>query len=372
MLYLNQAHLKHHLGPSLVLAVMGDGQTVLRLRDLKKKYGAAYRSILIANGHFHSFAHFMFAGHEMFFETLTCWTAALLGKDRLSVPKLVNLENNNYYHVLEHNLSLTSAIYVFLIKHVTSPPAHLFLSSPEAYLRQLGSAGGIVLLQFLLFVGAPTLRWHYAGRAGDGDEVARLHALAVHLYRGICHKTASARSSLYTLMGMHCAHPKLQQLLRATVSMSVLGRDGGNMYVDRFVEFVNFLLKKRNSSHAAFDMALQFTPHLPALMHAHAAYETAVLGAPHVEDPIRPSTHNEVAKLVDEFIKLLGTDLTTPTADNPFWHTGQPVPLAAGEYKTRRPWEWVWLVAQGRAFGKGSASLESIDEWGERMAADAF
>jgi hypothetical protein len=47
MLYLNQAHLKHHLGPSLVLAVMGDGQTVLRLRDLKKKYGAAYRSILI-------------------------------------------------------------------------------------------------------------------------------------------------------------------------------------------------------------------------------------------------------------------------------------------------------------------------------------
>jgi hypothetical protein len=42
------------------------------------------------------------------------------------------------------------------------------------------------------------------------------------------------------------------------------------------------------------------------------------------------------------------------------------------EYKTRRPWEWVWLVAQGRAFGKGSASLESIDEWGERMAADAF
>jgi len=37
MLYLNQAHLKHHLGPSLVLAVMGDGQTVLRLRDLKKK-----------------------------------------------------------------------------------------------------------------------------------------------------------------------------------------------------------------------------------------------------------------------------------------------------------------------------------------------
>ena len=53
------AHLTKELGAAIVLVVLGDGQTVLRLRDLKKKYGAAYRHVLIANGHFHSFAHFM-------------------------------------------------------------------------------------------------------------------------------------------------------------------------------------------------------------------------------------------------------------------------------------------------------------------------
>ena len=182
------AHLEHHLGKSFVLVVMGDGQTVLRLRDLKKKFGSLYKHVLIANGNFHSFSHFLFAAHEMFFDAFTCWAARLLGKTRLFVKVLKDLENNNYYHVLELFLPLTSAIYVYLVKHVTHPPAHLFLTHPEAYLRQVGSAGGIVLLQFVLWAGAPTLRWHHTGRAGDGDEVAELHALAIMLHNSVCHK----------------------------------------------------------------------------------------------------------------------------------------------------------------------------------------
>ena len=128
-------HLEQNLGRSFVLVVMGDGQTVLRLRDLKKKHGALYKHVLIANGNFHSFSHFLFAAHEMFFDALSCWAARLLGKQRLLVKVLKDLEDNNYYHVLELFLPLTSAIYVYLIKHVTQPPAHLFLTSPEAYLR---------------------------------------------------------------------------------------------------------------------------------------------------------------------------------------------------------------------------------------------
>ena len=90
------------------------------------------------------------------------------------------------------------------------------------------------------------------------------------------------------------------------------------MYADRLVEFVNFLQKRRSTDHAAFEAALQFTPNLRALMHAHAAYEAAVLGSPHAEDPILPSTHFEAAKLVDEFVRVLGTDLTAPSTANPF------------------------------------------------------
>ena len=45
----------------LVLIVLGDGQTVLRLRDLKRKHPAMYKHVLVCNDSFHSHAHFMFA-----------------------------------------------------------------------------------------------------------------------------------------------------------------------------------------------------------------------------------------------------------------------------------------------------------------------
>ena len=125
---------------------------------------------------------------------------------------LGNLENNNYYHVLEFIQSLTCAIYAFLLQHVTAPAPDLLLSHPAAYQRQLVSAGGRVLFEFLRYVGAPTLRWLRAGRAGDGSEVAELHTLALHLYRSVCHKDKSSLISLYTLMGLKCAHPKLREL----------------------------------------------------------------------------------------------------------------------------------------------------------------
>ena len=56
----------------------------------------------------------------------------------------------------------------------------------------------------------------HAPQAADGDEVTRLHALAIHLHRSVCHKTSAARISLYTLLGLRCAHPRLRELLRAT------------------------------------------------------------------------------------------------------------------------------------------------------------
>ena len=46
------------------------------------------------------------------------------------------------------------------------------------------------------------------------------------------------------------------------ISISISRMCAANMYADRLVEFVNFLQKKRNLSHASFTRALQFTPHL--------------------------------------------------------------------------------------------------------------
>ena len=52
-----------HLGAvQLVLILLGDGQTVLRMRDLKRKQPSLYKHV--CNGGFHSHAHFMFAVEE--------------------------------------------------------------------------------------------------------------------------------------------------------------------------------------------------------------------------------------------------------------------------------------------------------------------
>jgi hypothetical protein len=141
------------------------------------------------------------------------------------VRTLGNLENNNYYHVLEFIQSLTCAIYAFLLQHVTAPAPGILLSHPAAYQRQLVSAGGRVLFEFLRYVGAPTLRcrWLRAGRAGDGGEVAELHTLALHLYRSVCHKDKSSLISLYTLMGLKCAHPKLRELATKVSLQKLVG-----------------------------------------------------------------------------------------------------------------------------------------------------
>ena len=57
--------------------------------------------------------------------------------------------------IISTNSSLQAvvvAIYIYIMS-VDNPPAQLFLDSPSAYLAQVNTAGGIVLLQYLLYVG---------------------------------------------------------------------------------------------------------------------------------------------------------------------------------------------------------------------------
>lgn len=52
----------------LVLILLGDGQTVLRLRDLKRKHPGTYKHVLVCNDGFHSSAHFMFSVLRLWWE----------------------------------------------------------------------------------------------------------------------------------------------------------------------------------------------------------------------------------------------------------------------------------------------------------------
>ena len=63
--------------------------------------------------------------------------------------------------------------------------------------------------------------------------------------------------------------------------------------------------------------------------------------------------YNDVAQIRRKLRETLGTDLTLHVPGSSLWHTGNAVALDDGDYRYRRPWEWVWEVAFGRSSGAG-------------------
>ena len=129
---------------------------------------------------------------------------------------------------------------------------------------------------------------------------------------------------------------------------------------------------KRHGSASGFAHAMDMTTLLPALMHVRHAFQAAETGAAEGDDPVTESMLVQARLLQNEFKRLLGTDLTINAPDNPFWHTGTAVPLWEGDFRTRRPWEWVWRVAEGRSVGKGRARHERWDMHVRRFVFDHF
>ena len=133
------------------------------------------------------------------------------------------------------------------------------------------------------------------------------------------------------------------------------------MYVDRLLEYINNIQQgsKRSASAVAFGHALDLTTLLRTMLHVRHAYEAAELGAARSDDPVTESMLVQARLLQNEYRRLLGTDLTAASNVNPFWRTGQPVVHDGGDFRTRRPWEWVWRTAEGRSAGKG----RSVERW---------
>jgi hypothetical protein len=63
----------------VVVVVFGDGQTVHRLRDARRKWPGTYKPVLIGCGHFHQFGHWEFAKCEAFWWCLVCCCMQELG-----------------------------------------------------------------------------------------------------------------------------------------------------------------------------------------------------------------------------------------------------------------------------------------------------
>eukprot|EP00965_Chrysotila_dentata_P072320 2390060-Pleurochrysis_carterae.AAC.6 len=123
-------HLSRHSGPSCVVEIFaGDGQSVIRFKDLKKKWPHLYSRWLIAVGAplakfiphncpicgFHEHAHTMFAFVEMFWKPLVCSCMHVLQIERVQ-EITQNLEHNNYAHVQNALHAMTVGIVSFLVQ----------------------------------------------------------------------------------------------------------------------------------------------------------------------------------------------------------------------------------------------------------------
>ena len=69
---------------------------------------------------------------------------------------------------------------------------------------------------------------------------------------------------------------------------------------------------------------------------------------------------NEIDSLVTLFCASMDVDITKYTDSNVLWHTGNHVNMRSGPMKEYQPWEWVFMVAAGRALGR---MMTSVEDW---------
>ena len=376
--YADGVKILNHLGSqsaasTVVDVAWGDGQSVILLKNVKKKWPRLYARWLIGVGGFHEHAHSLFAMNEMFWECLVCWALSIVHITKVfKVTK--DLEHNNYAHVQQAHHVITIAIVSYLLQDVAEPPPALLLRSPELYLQQVESATGVVLVRYLQYAGFPILQWQRAAREGDGLKLKKLFAYSHHLFRSVSHKPVCAQISLIALLSFCCALPALQNVLLATVSLSLLGRLGGNMYIDRVLEYINKVQQgtKRSAHAASFGRALDMTTLLRAMMHVRHAFQAAETGKVESDDGISRSMLVMARLLQDALVRLLGCDLSVSDPYIRTWHTGNPVRMDTGDHRTRQPWQTPDRVAAGRNAGKWRSRNETWLVYATRYVNDHF
>lgn len=339
----------------LILHLIGDGQSILRLRDLKRLHPARFKHVLIGNGHFHSGAHSSFADVTLWWWCLLCCCMLAIGKVRRDAdgsfkgtvrPAIKSLECNATGHVQQALLAVTVAILVFFTTKVTSPPPDLFLSDPIVYLSRIENASGVVLAEFLRHSGLPTLFWQRGTRGREGKTLDDLHCLALHKFR-CAHKTSSSQISLLHLISIFGTHPELRDYLRSRLFVNITPAVGGAVGADRSVECMNDDQKEFNV-HPSLMQSLAFTRLLQPMYWVYRQWKIATGTLAAADTGVRASMENEIDVLVCLFVEKIGTDLETYTTHNNLWWTGTPVDMrSASNLKKGRPWAWIWSVARG-------------------------
>lgn len=339
----------------LVMVVNVDGQGVEILRAAKRRWPDEYRCILIGQGWFHAFCHFMFPINAGYWECCLCTFAAWLQKRKQIYKEMNDLENDNAKHILDFHRCVTSAILCCFVLHVQNPPPSLFISDPELYASLIQHEGAITIFNYLHNGGSPILRYQRAIRTGNGKLFKHLAAYAIHVQRSLSFKPKAVFINFTCLLGLCCAHPKLQTVLENVGCLSLFG--DFLMAYDRFLEYVNWCQQRRNSAFRGYDSQLHFTKYLKPLIHVDAAWKEVDGGGHGFDDGIPDFLYNDVNVLYQKLCENLPQDVTIPHVGNTFWFTGNAVPLNGGDFRERMPWKYVWEVAYGRCKGVGRRAM---------------
>ena len=98
----------------------------------------------------------------------------------------------------------------FFLQDVQDPPPELFLRDLDAYIARTHTAGALVLLHFLKYVGYVVSAWQWGSRSGGGPIMRKLTCYSFYCFRSLAHKTASVHIALITLFGYCCTYPEIQ------------------------------------------------------------------------------------------------------------------------------------------------------------------
>ena len=363
-------HLSSHSHSETVVEIFdGDGQSAISGKNLKKRYPDLYARWLIAVGGFHEHAHFMFAITEGYWRCLLCMLFVTVLQFEQIREVTQNLEHNAYAHHQNGHHVVVLGIMCYLLQDVVAPSPTLLMNNFDLYLSRVNHAGGIVICQYLRCGGFPIRMWQYASRTGNGLTVKKLFAYGVHICRSVVHKPNCVQILLIGLLGLECTLPALQNVLLATMSISLLGRPGSNIYLDRLLEYINNIQQgaKRSAHAASFGRAVDLTTLLRSIMHVRHTFQASEKGHTESDDPITQSMLVQARLVQDFLVRTLGRDLTVHDAYNPFWYTGNPVLLYGGDFRYRTPWIWVDRVQTGRSAGKHRARQEQWDDFALRM-----
>ena len=171
-------------GNQHVVRLIGDGQTVLNMKNLKRRRPAMHAGIWIDPADMHAFAHSTYAGHYLFWDAIGQACKKRLQRKRVEPhPKDLDDDKFDIHKVFVLVMYISIMVYFHEILGLEA-----MRSAAGLHRRVQHNAGLKVLYYFALLHGGPICLWWRGFRSNDGAIMDGMWQWYYHLHRA-AHKT---------------------------------------------------------------------------------------------------------------------------------------------------------------------------------------